>query len=130
MDTLIIKQTKTHPYICFDPQKQIYEISGPSFPEDPQSVFAPLFDWIQNNLPKLNHKMHLHLHGDYFNSASNRLLLKVFRQLEVQVKGGKDIVIMWHYEDEEIQSDGVIFSNLVNIPFKFILTEDSENIDL
>jgi len=120
METLIIKPTKTNPYICFDPANQRYEISGLSFPEDPQGTFEPVFNWLKNNLNQLNHKMQLHLQADYFNSASNRLLLKLFRILEVQVQAGKEIEIVWNYQDEEIQNDGIIFSRIVNIPFQFV----------
>ncbi len=120
MDKLILKATKTNPYICLDPSNMKYEISGQSFPEDPQEAFAPIFSWLDKNILKLDHKMNLHLQADYFNSASNRLLLKLFRLLEVQVQAGKEIEIVWRYDDEEIQNDGIIFSRLVNIPFKFV----------
>ena len=120
MDKLILKSTKTNPYICLDPSCKKYEISGQSFPEDPQEAFAPIFRWIDENILKLDHKMNLHLQADYFNSASNRLLLKLFRLLEVQVQAGKEIEIVWRYDDEEIQNDGIIFSRLVNIPFQFL----------
>lgn len=120
MDTLILKPTKTNPYICLDPFSKKYEISGQSFPEDPQEAFAPVFKWLENNLLNLNHKMDLYLQADYFNSASNRLLLKMFRLLEVQVQAGKEIEIIWRYDDEENQNDGIIFSRLVNIPFQFV----------
>ncbi len=120
MNTLILKPTKTNPYICLDPTNKRYEISGQSFPEDPQEAFGPIFRWLDDNLLELNHKMELHLQADYFNSASNRLLLKMFRLLEVQVQAGKEIEIVWRYDDEEIQNDGIIFSRLVNIPFQFV----------
>jgi len=120
MDALIQKKTKTNPYICLDPANKRYEISGQSFPEDPQEAFAPIFKWLDDNLPKLNHKMEMNLQADYFNSASNRLLLKMFRLFEVQVQAGKEIEIIWKYDDEEVENDGVIFSRLVNIPFRFV----------
>lgn len=120
METLLIKPTKTNPYICFDPVNQVYEISGLSFPEDPHGTFDPVFEWMNVNLKKLNHKMQMQLQADYFNSASNRLLLKMFRIMEVQVQAGKEIEIIWKYEDEEIQNDGIIFSRIVNLPFQFV----------
>lgn len=126
MDAIILKPTKTHPYICFDPRSKLYEISGQSFPEDPHEVFDPVFQWIDSNIVLLDHHMKLHLHANYFNSASNRLLLKMFRQFEIQVRAGKEISIVWYYEDDEVQNDGIIFSKLVKIPFEFILSELDE----
>ncbi len=126
METLVIKPTKTHPYICFDPKTKNYEISGQSFPEDPQEVFDPLFSWIENNINSLDHELQLHLHANYFNSASNRLLLKMFRQFELHARAGKEISIIWYYEDDEIQNDGIIFSRLVNLHFEFIYSTTDE----
>lgn len=128
METLILKATKTNPFICFDPSDKKYEISGQSFPENPTESFEPIFKWVNDNINLLDHTMELNLQADYFNSASNRLLLKLFRILEVQVQAGKDIRIMWNYEDEEIQNDGIIFSRIVNIPFEFVF-KPSEDIE-
>lgn len=120
METLIVKATKTNPYICFDPSNKKYEISGQSFPENPYDAFDPIFNWLNKNISKLDHTMKINIQADYFNSASNRLLLKMFRILGVQIQAGKQIKVVWKYEDEEIQNDGVIFSRLVNIPFEFV----------
>ncbi len=122
METLILKPTKTNPFVRFDPSNHKYEIIGQSFPEDPQVAFEPIFNWLKNNLNKLDHKMILTIKADYFNSASNRLLLKIFRILELNFQAGKEIEIIWTYEDEEIQNDGIIFSRIVNIPFQFVFT--------
>jgi hypothetical protein len=121
MEKLIIKATKTNPFVCFDPINQIYEIVGQSFPEDPQTAFEPIFFWLKNNLDHLD-QMQLKVKADYFNSASNRLLLKVFRILELHYQSGKEIKVVWSYEDEEIQNDGIIFSRIVNIPFDFVFS--------
>ncbi len=119
METLIIEPTKTLPYICFNPHNQEYCIKGSSFPEDPQAAFEPVFNWLRNNLGQIDHKMQFVFSAEYFNSASNRMLLKLFRILEVSSQAGKDIEIIWYYEEEESQNDGLIFSRLVNIPFQF-----------
>ncbi len=119
METLIIESTKTLPYICFNPRNKEYCIKGSSFPEDPQTAFEPVFKWLQNNLNQLDHKMQISLSPEYFNSASNRMLLKLLRILEVSFQSGKDIEVIWTYEEEESQNDGLIFSRLVNLPFQF-----------
>jgi hypothetical protein len=126
MEKLMLKPTKTNPFVCFDPANQTYEIIGQSFPEDPQVAFEPIFDWLKNNLDNLDHKMQLKMKADYFNSASNRLLLKMFRIMELYLQAGKEIEIIWSYEDEEIQNDGIIFSRIVNIPFQFEYAPSSE----
>lgn len=121
MRKLVIEHTKTGPYICFDPENQVYEISGQSFPEDPKEQFAPVFEWLNNELSGINHNINFNLHTEYFNSASNRLMLKVFRILEMHNQLGKVIRIYWHYSDEDGENDGNIFQQLVNIPFEMVL---------
>jgi hypothetical protein len=120
MDKLIVKPSRTNPYICFDPINKEYEISGNSFPENPQLVFEPIFDWLNSNIQKIDHRIELNLKAIYFNSASNRLLLKLFRILEEQAQAGKDIEVVWNYMDEEIQNDGILFSRILKLPFRMI----------
>lgn len=125
MKKLIIEETKTSPYICLDPVNQKYIISGQSFPEDPKELFAPVFQWLNNELPLINHSIELILSTEYFNSSSNRLLLKIFRILEMHNQIGKNINVIWHYSDEDGENDGIIFQRLVNLPItmKLISTD-------
>ncbi len=125
MSKLLIEPTKTSPFVCFDPQTKFYEISGQSCPENPNEVFDPIYQWVEANISTIDHTINLKIKADYFNSASNRLLLKLLRILELHYRTDKDIQICWLYEDEEVQSDGTIFEKLVNLPFVFI-ADDSE----
>ncbi|PKP10567.1 MAG: hypothetical protein CVU09_06510 [Bacteroidetes bacterium HGW-Bacteroidetes-4] len=120
MEKLIVKPSRTNPYICFDPVNKVYEISGNSFPENPQLVFEPIFNWLNSNIQKIEHRIELNLMAIYFNSASNRLLLKLFRFLEEQAQAGKDIEVVWNYMDEEIQNDGILFSRILKLPFRMV----------
>ncbi len=120
MEKLIIEPTKTTPYICFDPSGKKFEISGQSFPEDPREFYTPLFTWIEEFLSKINTPIFLKLHPEYFNSASNRVLLKLFRILEMHVQTGKIIEISWSYCDEDSENDALIFKRIINIPFHLV----------
>jgi hypothetical protein len=120
MKTLILTPSRTNPYVCLDPITKKYQISGKSYPEDPQAIYEPIANWFKMNVPQLDHKLELTVQTDYFNSTSNRFLLKILRSLEHYNKEGKDIEIIWNYDDEEIQYNGILFSHLVNLPFRFI----------
>lgn len=125
MEKLIIEPTKTSPYICLDPASQLYEISGQSFPEDPKEIYNPVFKWLEEHLPAINRPVSFKLHPEYFNSASNRLLLKLFRILEMFAQTGKNIEIVWYYSDEDSENDGLIFQKIVNIPFEMFYDPSS-----
>jgi hypothetical protein len=124
MKALVFKPTKTRPFVCFDPENRKYEISGHSYPEDPHDTYNPIIEWLHENIEYLDHCLVLTLNTDYFNSASNRLLLKIFRILELYYKAGKDIEINWYSEDEDIQGEGNVFSKLVDLPFRFHTVEE------
>lgn len=60
---------------------------------------------------------------EYFNSASNRIILLIMKRFEEHFSNGKDIVINWSYDDEEVLGDGQMYSTLVNLPFNLIEVE-------
>lgn len=122
MNALLLKSTSTNPYICFEPSSGIYEISGQSFSENPLTVFNHVFKWLDENLENIDHKIVMNIQADYFNSASNRFLLKMLRILDIQYLVDKNIEIVWRFSDEEVENDGIIFSQLVSIPFIFVDT--------
>ncbi len=128
MEKLVLQPSKTNPFVCLDPSNKTYQITGKSFPEDAKEVFEPIFNWFQFNLSNIDHKIELEVQTDYFNSTSNRFLLKILRILERYNKAGKEIEIVWHFEDEEIQNNGIIFSHLVNLPFRFIYKPITEQL--
>ena len=110
----------TNPYVCFDSSSGVYEISGHSYPEDASEIFDPIFEWLDENLIKIKGTIELNIKPDYFNSASSRYLLRMFKDLEVHFKAGKDVSIIWTFADEEVENDGIVFSQLVELPFTFI----------
>ena len=120
MSPLIIESTKTNPYICFDPSSGIYEVSGKSFSENPQEIFVVVSEWLNNNLKNITDKIDLTIQAEYFNSVSKRLLLKMLRIFEKHCISGKNIMVIWKFGDEEVENDGIIYSQLLKIPFEFI----------
>lgn len=124
MEKLFWESTDTTPQVLFDPQNQKYEVTGRSFPEDPGEFFQPIFDWIDNNVPEIDHQINLIMYIEYFNSSSNRMILLIMKKLEEHAAYGKDIKIQWNYDDEEVLGDGQMYSTLVNLPFE--LNEISE----
>lgn len=120
MDILIIEPTRTSPYICCDPNGGLYTIQGQSFPEDPMELYHPLIIWLEQNIKNISTPINFILKTEYFNSASNRILLKILRILELHAQTGKSIEIIWCYADEDSQNDGVIFQRLLNMPFNLV----------
>jgi len=123
MESLIIEQTDTSPRVVFDPGKQTYEIIGRSFPEDPYSFFEPILEYIEKVFPAIDHPVRLIINTEYFNSASSRYILIVFRKLAEFYAAGKSIKVVWQYYDEDLYSDGMLYQNLVKVPFEFVFVD-------
>ncbi len=120
MEKLFWEDTETTPYVLFDPENQKYEISGRSFPEDPVEFFQPIFDWIDNNVPEIDHTINVDMYIEYFNSSSNRMILLILKKFEEHTQHGKDIHVQWKYDDEEVLGDGQMYATLVNLPFELV----------
>ncbi len=122
MEALIIKKTEDTPAVHLDKNEGVFEFSGKSLPEDVTSFYGPVFDWIAqygeapNTITKVVFKM------TYFNTASSKIILDILMKLEEIQEAGNEILIEWHYEedDEDMQEAGEEYSEIVEVPFSFI----------
>ena len=122
MEALIIKKTEDTPAVHLDKNEGVFEFSGKSLPEDVTSFYGPVFDWIAqygeapNSTTKVVFKM------TYFNTASSKIILDILMKLEEIQEAGNEILIEWHYEedDEDMQEAGEEYSEIVEVPFSFM----------
>ena len=63
---------------------------------------------------------------EYFNTSSSKCILDVFKKLEAIYKGGNEVVINWHYEedDEDMLEAGEDYQSIIKIPFKMMEIEE------
>ena len=126
METLLIEGSPKTPTIKFDWDKGYLEIKGRSIPENSIEFYKPLVDWLDKYSGKPQKNTSVNIHLEYFNTSSSKCILDVFKKLENIHKGGtSDVVINWHYEedDEDMLEAGEDYQAIINIPFKMILTE-------
>jgi hypothetical protein len=120
MDPIKIKGTDDTPQVILDKDNGIFEISGRSLPEDVAAFFEPILKWIneysQEPLPKTVFNFKL----EYFNTASSKLILDVLLKLEEMSDDGKDVLVRWHYpdDDEDMQEAGEEYADIVEVPFE------------
>ena len=50
MEKLIVESSYKYPKIVFDPENNIFEISGHSVPENAKITYEPILKWISDNL--------------------------------------------------------------------------------
>lgn len=122
MKKLIIKSSEKFPKVILNPNKNIYEISGRSIPEDVMKSYEPVVKWIDENVGKIKNKMELDFKLDYLNSNSTKMIFDILTMLDKFYQAGIKISINWFHEedDDDIKNEGELFASLFKLPFKII----------
>jgi len=122
MEPLIISEGESTPKIILDKEKNKFEISGISLPEDVFEFYAPVFKWIEEYVKKPNQKTELIIKFNYFNTSSSKIILEILNKLDELKKKGFDVIISWYYleMDEDMLSTGKEFESMLTIPFTFL----------
>jgi hypothetical protein len=120
METIKIQGTEDTPKIILDAENDILEISGRSLPEDVSSFYEPVLNWLNEYAENPNKKTVFNFKLTYFNTASSKLLLDILMKLEEMHEKGNEILIRWHYpeDDEDMAEAGEEYADIVDVPFE------------
>ncbi|MBN2482320.1 MAG: DUF1987 domain-containing protein [Bacteroidales bacterium] len=120
METIKIQGTEDTPRIILDAENDILEISGRSLPEDVAAFYEPVLNWLKDYGENPKDKTIFNFKLTYFNTASSKLLLDILMILEELKEKGNDILIRWHYpeEDEDMEEAGDEYADIVDVPFE------------
>jgi hypothetical protein len=122
MEALTIKGTEDSPQVTLDLNANILELSGRSLPEDVNTFYEPVLDWIEeyskNPLPNTVFNFKL----TYFNTASSKVILDILTQFEEMTEEGHQVLVRWHYpdEDEDMMEAGEEYADMVEVPFELV----------
>lgn len=113
------KKTDT-PQITFKPETGELLIKGRSLPENAESFYQPVLDWMEAYLAEEPAEITLTIDLEYFNSSSVKQLLNLLILLENQVVNDRKVLIIWCYdeEDELMEMKGRELESIVNLPFR------------
>ena len=101
MDIFTREQTKSTPWIYFDPQDNHLQIKGESYPENSASFYAPMMEWLEEYLNNLsNSGIRVDVELVYFNSSSSKVFMNLFDRLEEAASNGIHIEINWMYHED------------------------------
>ncbi len=122
MDILDIKATNDTPRVLFDPDNDIFEISGRSLPEDVVTFYQPVIDWLDEYKLLPNDKTEFVFKYIYFNTATSKLVQDILMRLEYIFENGTNVNVIWYFEldDEDMQDLGEEFKEYVDIPFELV----------
>jgi len=122
MEPLDIKATNDTPRVLFDPDNNLFEISGRSLPEDVVTFYQPVLDWLDEYARTPLKKTDFVFKYIYFNTATSKLVQDILTKLEHLKEKGSDVKVSWFYEqdDEDMLDLGIEFKENVNIAFEII----------
>lgn len=131
MNSLQLAPSTETPLVDFDAKSGLLKLEGRSFPEDVAPFYAPLVEWVDEYVNSTDQETNFYVTLEYFNSASSKMIYKLFLKLVELVKSGRKVTIHWCYQlnDEEMLEVGEEYKAAIHcssnlFEFKFIGLED------
>ena len=121
MESLIIESDLLTPRIVLNPDESKFEISEKSLPEDALAFYLPIIKWLEEYGKSPNPETNFEFKLEYFNTASSRMLYKLFSVLK-EISEKSNVTIKWYYkqDDTDMLASGKRYDQLINTPFEFI----------
>ena len=100
MQILDMKQTEYTPKIFLDPQKNIFEFYGESYPENTFEFYEPVLQWFEEFFQQ-KRDVTLSMELTYLNSSSLKSFFDIFEILNKSVfLHNSTIKVLWIYDYE------------------------------
>lgn len=126
MNPINIEGTPKTPTVSFNGDTGKLEIKGRSIPENSIEFYKPLVDWLEEYAKNPAQMTLVDIQLEYFNTSSSKCILDVFKKLENVYKNHNEVVVNWHYEedDEDMLEAGEDYQSILKLPFKMIEIEE------
>ena len=113
--------TADTPGVVFDAEKNIFELTQMSLPEDAVDFYSPLLVWFEEYSTKPNPQTVFSMKLEYFNTASSKQLIQILLLLQ-ELNKKSQVKVKWYYKeiDEDMMALGEEYSQIINVPFELI----------
>lgn len=124
MDKIEIEATDSTPAVLFNPGKGSLEIKGKSISENSVKFYRPLIEGIEKYIFKPVSPTTVHIHLDYFNTASAKCIIEMLKKLESLPRKGITIEVNWYYKADEPATyhAGMDYKSILNLNFNLVKT--------
>jgi len=119
MDLFFREPTEKTPLIILDPEQKKFEIIGVSVPENGKEFYQPVLEWLSAFAVKPPGEMTLVINLDYFNISSSKMILFIFYKLMEIKQLGKEVRVVWFYNDEDLYEAGEDYEYITKLNFEF-----------
>mgnify|MGYP000550661508 FL=1 len=127
MDIFTREQSKSTPWIHFDPQNNHLQIKGESYPENSANFYAPMMEWLEEYLNNLDDSgIRVDVELVYFNSSSSKVFMNLFDRLEESARKGIHVEINWMYHEDNdtaLECGEEFEEDLENVEFNLLAIE-------
>ncbi|HTB30764.1 MAG TPA: DUF1987 domain-containing protein [Bacteroidia bacterium] len=122
MDTIEIEATKDTPAVTFYPERGYLEIKGRSISETSAKFYRPLLDSVEKYMFKPVSPTFVHIHFDYFNTASAKCIIELLKRLEGLTKKGHKVEVHWYYKASEhhMYQSGMDYKTILDLDFRMV----------
>ena len=131
MDRILIEQSDKSPFILIDPEKNVFEFAGNSRPENVRAIYYPVIDLLteffqQEDLKSREDKLVIKFKFTYFNSSSAKFIFDILAMIRDAHQQGVKIAVEWYYmeTDDDMKEVGEEFSEILDLPFKYIMIQE------
>jgi hypothetical protein len=122
MEPLHIYPTEDIPEVILDRDREEFQVSGISLPEDVNTFYEPVLSWMKEYSRNPNPSTVFNFRFIYFNTATSKIILDILTILEELAKAGHIVAVRWHFAegDEDMLEAGEEFSEMVDVPFELV----------
>jgi len=123
MNKFLLTETKNSPRINFDPDQNVFEVAGRSFPENAETFYKGPLNWVENFTPEEGSTINVDIKLQYVSSSSLICVLQLIKLFGTFRDKGINICINWLYQedDEDIRYTGEDLANLSEMKFNYQL---------
>ncbi|MDC3220428.1 DUF1987 domain-containing protein [Flavobacteriales bacterium] len=126
MESIKIDGTPKTPTVNFDIESGLLELIGRSIPENSIEFYKPVLEGLDQYSDSPRDKTKVNIKLEYFNTSSSKCILDVLKKLEGIHKSGSEVIINWHFEedDEDMEEAGEDYQAIIQVPFNMIEVEE------
>ena len=130
LEKYIIQEEDDTPEIFLDSKDGVIWFKGKSIPENAVSFYKPIIDWLSIYKDKPASQTKVSFEFDYYNTATDRQLVKILLILEEISKNNK-VDVKWFYNTGDISmlNDGKKFKELIELNIEIIELVDEDDDD-
>jgi len=126
MQKLIIPPTKATFGINFDPARNVFEISGNSFPPNAMEFYEPVIGWVKDFLSQdVKDSITIDFKVNYYNTSSSKYIFKILELFHEHNQVTRNVKINWYSYDreDELYEDWRSLIHDLDLPHEFIYQE-------